>query len=558
MRLFLICILFPFQSFGQQDSLNAMICEAIQHAEKPKNGPPIYYFPFYNDVQLIEVDYFTYSQRDHVTQFVKTSKDSLWYSKHADGEQTNGYILRNSKGKVLKAYGIHNASGTYLLPPNDAPIITHKEHLNSEKSRYNDQSFTWKDGYGYGYRFAVTTIRERRTEMPEQAYHIFGILDTSGNVVIPAKHRTIEYFQGEYLVMLDISNTYAIYDSTFNKTYGYNSDVVERIGYNRYVKYGKMGGIMDRNGEFIMRYPFKSLKESSFSTDFIYSIEGHEPKFGILSKNFTFKTEPVYRRVGAFPTGYGVLTAGSNQFAIVNLSGQQITPFEYELSQNSDNSDGTFTLLKTTENGKKYGMIDTLGNTIIPFRYDRIYPFSNDIAIVELNKKKGVVDRSGNVQGEIVYDQIIRIDEEKIQVKIDDRTGYMNRNGVVVEALKHTGFESLDPKFIHFTGANQLRWIVNSVTKDTMAILPKEHFEKGFARVSQGGKMGMIDRTGNIVLPIKYDFVGQFYKGFLLVQKNGKYGLLNEKFKVIERLVHRYYRQLPNGEYEFYETQQRQ
>jgi hypothetical protein len=445
MRLLFLCIiLFSFQSFAQQDSLNVVICQAIQHAEKPVNSPPIYYFPFYNDIQLIEVDYYTYSQREYITRFVKPSKDPLWYSRHVNAEQKNGYILRNSEGKVLKAYGIRNASNTYLLPPDEAPIITHKEHLNSRMSLYDDQSFTWKDGNGYGYRFAVTTCRERRTEMPETSYEIFGMLDTLGTVVIPPTHRMIEYFQGEYLAMLDISNTYAIYDSTLNKTYGYGGDNIERIGYNRYVSYGEKGGIMNRNGEFMISYPFKSLEKSRFSNDFIYStIKDRETKFGILSKNFTFKTEPVYRRVGAFQTGYGVSTAGNNKFAILNLSGQQITPFEYELSRDSDNSDGTFILLKMSDNGKKYGMIDTLGNTIIPFRYDKIHPLSNDLAIVELNKKMGIVDRTGNLVLPIEYELIHPFVNGVLLVRKNSKFGLLNEQLKVVEPLVHSHYRVL-------------------------------------------------------------------------------------------------------------------
>ena len=450
----LFLFVFPFQSFGQQDSLNARICQIIQNAEKPGNKVPIYYFPFYNDIQLIEVDYYTYSQHEYITRFVKPSKDPFWYSLHVGAEEKNGYILRNSKGKVLKTYGIDTPHGICLLPPDEAPIITHKEHLNSVMSQYDDQSFTWKDGNGYGYRFAVTAgrNRDRRNEMPQQAYHVFGILDTLGNVVIPAKHRTIEYFQGEYLAMLDVSNTYAIYDSTFNKTYDYNSDVVERIEYNRYVVYGENGGIMNRNGEFAMRYPFKSLRKSPFSTDFIYSIESHEPKFGIMSNDLMLKTEPVYRAIGSLPGGYAVFTARSNQFAIVNLSGKQITGFEFEPSRDLADSDGMFILLKPTDNGNKYGMIDTLGNTIIPFIYDKIHPCGNDLAIVDVNQK-----------------------------------------------------------------------------------------------------MGIADRTGNLVLPIEYDLIHPFVNGVLLVRKNGKFGALNEKFEVIEPLVHSNYRVLSNGEYEFHE-----
>ena len=283
MRLLLLCILFGFQSFAQQDSLDAMICQAIQNAKKPVNSPPIYYFPFYNGVQLIEVDYYTYLQREDIIRFVKPS-EGQWYSNYVNVEQKNGYVLRNSAGKVLKAYGILNPHSIYLLPPDEAPIIAHKEHLNSRMSLFDGQSFTWKDGSGYGYRFAVTTARQQRTEMPEKSYQIYGMLDTLGTLVIPATHKSIYYFQGEYLVQLDDNGwsrnvKYAIYDSTFNKTYGYNEDAIERIGYNRYVSYGEKGGIMNRNGEFLKSYPFKSLEQSHFSTDFIYSIlEGRETK----------------------------------------------------------------------------------------------------------------------------------------------------------------------------------------------------------------------------------------------------------------------------------------
>lgn len=457
MRFIFRCILFlfvfPFQSFGQQDSLNARICQVIQHAEKPGNKVPIYYFPFYNDIQLIEVDYYTYSQHEYITRFVKPSKDPLWYSHHVNAEEKNGYILRNSKGKVLKTYGIDTPHGIYLLPPDEAPTITHKEHLNSRMSVYDDQSFTWKDGNGYGYRFAVTTIRKQRTEMPEQAYHIFGMLDTLGNVVIPPTHRMIEYIQGEYLVMLDITHTYAIYDSTFHKTVGYSGDDIEWIGHNRYAVYGEKGGIMNRNGEFMIKYPFKSLKKSHFSTDFIYStLEDRDTKFGVMSNDLSFKTKPIYKTVSAIPGGYAVLGAGSKKIALVNMSGQQITGFEFESSRDLTIFDGTFTLLKTTDAGNKYGMIDTLGNTIIPFIYDKIHPCGNDLATVELNKKVGIADR-----------------------------------------------------------------------------------------------------TGNLVLPIEYDLIHPFVNGVLLVRKDGKFGALNEKFEVIEPLVHSNYRVLSNGEYEFHE-----
>jgi len=54
---------------------------------------------------------------------------------------------------------------------------------------------------------------------------------------------------------------------------------------------------------------------------------------------------------------------------------------------------------------------------------------------------------------------------------------------------------------------------------------------EGLARVELNGKYGYIDKEGKVVIPIKYDFVGDF-KGWLApVQLNGKYGCIDKKGK---------------------------
>lgn len=47
-----------------------------------------------------------------------------------------------------------------------------------------------------------------------------------------------------------------------------------------------------------------------------------------------------------------------------------------------------------------------------------------------------------------------------------------------------------------------------------------------------GGKWGFIDQTGNLAIPMKYQYVGNFYKGKAIVKQNKKWGVidtLNEK-----------------------------
>ena len=51
----------------------------------------------------------------------------------------------------------------------------------------------------------------------------------------------------------------------------------------------------------------------------------------------------------------------------------------------------------------------------------------------------------------------------------------------------------------------------------------------GLAYVKLNGKYGFIDQTGKIIIPLKYDYVGDFFDRLAYVELNGKYGFINKK-----------------------------
>ena len=65
-----------------------------------------------------------------------------------------------------------------------------------------------------------------------------------------------------------------------------------------------------------------------------------------------------------------------------------------------------------------------------------------------------------------------------------------------------------------------------------------EDFSEGFARVclpTKGAKYswdkvyGFIDKNGEVVVPINYDYAESFSEGLAVVKKNKKYGFINTK-----------------------------
>ena len=58
-------------------------------------------------------------------------------------------------------------------------------------------------------------------------------------------------------------------------------------------------------------------------------------------------------------------------------------------------------------------------------------------------------------------------------------------------------------------------------------------FFEGFAPVEQNGKYGLVNTTGEVVVPCIYDDAGRFYRGFAKVRKDGKWSIINAKGEVI-------------------------
>ena len=63
-------------------------------------------------------------------------------------------------------------------------------------------------------------------------------------------------------------------------------------------------------------------------------------------------------------------------------------------------------------------------------------------------------------------------------------------------------------------------------------------FSEGLASVEQNGKRGLIDKTGKVVMPLVYDDLYVSPEGLVMVQQNGKYGCADKKGKIVIPLIY--------------------
>jgi hypothetical protein len=135
-------------------------------------------------------------------------------------------------------------------------------------------------------------------------------------------------------------------------------------------------------------------------------------------------------------------------------------------------SQESITILARAEINNKFGCIDTLGNEIVPIKYDDLGFWGNNLIPVNIGAKERDYSKTGG------------------------KWGYCNNKGLLTIPLKFAKAES---------------------------------FYEGIAAVQTNKKWGFIDTTGKYIINPKYDAVRIFREGLCGVSLNGKWGYINNK-----------------------------
>ncbi|MCR5506357.1 MAG: WG repeat-containing protein [bacterium] len=61
-----------------------------------------------------------------------------------------------------------------------------------------------------------------------------------------------------------------------------------------------------------------------------------------------------------------------------------------------------------------------------------------------------------------------------------------------------------------------------------------QNVKNEFVRIVRDNKWGIAKkRNGEVILPVEYDYVDNFYEGYAIVKKDGYYGAVDEKFNIV-------------------------
>gem|GEM_PF-6000004 len=415
----------------------------------------------------------------------------------------------------------------------------------------------------------------------------YGLIDNVGNIITPIIYTDIAPFKMDYSIA-NKNGQYELIDSTGRVISKHPYEKIERAGeLNFMVKHnGKFGCINFSGKEIIpceytlinysedypelivhneigrLAYfnskgerltPFKYTVIAPFRQEEYTTVKDTTGNFGFIDKAGNEKL---------FPPEYiiGTLTEGMASFMLNNKEGYidtngRIAFFKtYQFPLSLGYSDGLINI-KESQMGK-WGFYDKEGIVTIPFIYDDVKNFRGGYCVVSKNEKYGLINKKNETILNFEYDGLEYVNDSLIIAKLDGKRGIITVNGYLIVPYLYDGYTIISDSLVQFKvlassplypkeyeGNNPMYGFYSPSEKEIEIkynnVLYSDEidiFNDDLCMVVANGKMGFINRAGNLIIPCIYDLPYSqnkentcFRWGVLHVTKGDKKGYIDTK-----------------------------
>ena len=325
----------------------------------------------------------------------------------------------------------------------------------------------------------------------------YGYIDNTGAIIIKPKYQgTTPFFDDIASVRLDWKwgainkkGEWVITNKYDRLTYFYNGRAAFSNRSNRINGKKNEGGILDLAGNLVG--DIYNQGPRSFGAraewDYIKGIRGF--------------SDSIYHCVTR-DGGYG----------LINGKGELVLPIQNQFTLGSiirySYTQPPFLAAKRLNGRDVFGYVDLKGREVIPFRFSDAFPFSEDIAAVELDGRVLFINKSGDV----VIDNLPNVQMDKYYFingicflqNMQGKWGVINREGEMI---------------IDFFDFDEINFSYSS---------------EGLLPFKVKDSLGYLDYNGEVIIePLPFDEVNGFRNGLALVTQNGEELYINKSGKVV-------------------------
>lgn len=369
----------------------------------------------------------------------------------------------------------------------------------------------------------------------------FGIMNFNQEEIVPFKNRSLTYLTDSYYSLSDFFNGLEIYNYKHEKVSDmFFSEVISIADENAILATDKdKKNIYIYNSEMKLSATFPTSVKFQSQNDDRLLFRDNDKLFVVNLKTATIEKEiQCIRFSSAHIHNDKILIKEGTYADLWNLSNLEKKTFLYDEIIKFNEAG----LARAKINGK-FGVIDHLGNVIVPFTKNDLDISPDGItAAVDQSNLYNVdfFSKTGKKLFNISSSNYVANFKDNIAVK-----KLISGNYELIDTLGKLICNSgrLKPSlsgFTPYTDANYKKAIYLTtpdckIKSYTQYIDGREFSENGLAAVKEAssGKWGYLNKNGDLIIPCIYDDVGNFFEGYALALFESKKILINANGKVI-------------------------
>ncbi len=195
----------------------------------------------------------------------------------------------------------------------------------------------------------------------------------------------------------------------------------------------------------------------------------------------------------------------------------------------------TGVILFPLEHNFKFGYIDSNAKLVIPFSFERAYPFTDGLAAVMNGISWGYINASGDFSISAQFEAAYNFSDGLARVYIGQNYGFINQNGHLAIKAQYEDAKDFSEGLAAVKRDGKWNYI-NAEGKPQFKSIDFERvssFKNGFAHVRKNKKFGFINAKGELAIKCDYDGAEDFSEGLACVKISSKYGYIDSKDRFV-------------------------
>lgn len=433
----------------------------------------------------------------------------------------------------VEGRAIINLNGKFGFIDTTGKIIVHPEFelVHNYHKRYASVGdYSRMAVIDYNGKFILNQMGDNNNVLPQLNRVTTGsaLYDLKGNVIIPeGKYRHVQLLpEGMCIVR--------------SRDFQGNRDLV---------------GVTDLDGNIVLPLVLEQIQEFHNGRAFVKNGK----HYGAIDEHANILFYGNYDRVWEYYNGFA-LVMKNQKTGFINKQGVVVVPIIYDWAEYGVFTEG----LVPVALKQKIGFIDSTGVIVIPMKFNHAEHFIDGLA--QIGDEKGLIGFINHKGIEIIppiHSEARRIFDTYILAKLDEKTILYDYSGNKIDlpydeigmsnhpdfffAREGNLYGLLDKKLnivipITYNEIQMIRQNLLAVKKgQTVNFLNKkgiiafpftcnavdDQYEDGMIKVYIKNKSGLINLSGKLIVPAKYDDIQSFENGIAIVELNNKYGFIN-------------------------------